>query len=332
MPRTASNRFDYVPSYVQAYEAGLLRERVDAALELLKAPCHVCPRYCKVNRLQDEHGACLIGRYAVVASAFPHFGEEDVLRGWMGSGTIFMSGCNLRCVFCQNYDISQVVSGTRVTPEQLAALMLRLQELGCHNINIVTPEHVVPQVVEALYLAVQQGLRLPLVYNTSAYDSRESLQVLDGLVDIYMPDFKVWTHESARRYLKSKEDYAEVARESIREMHRQVGDLQIDELGLAYRGLLLRHLMMPGLVEETKAILHWIAETLGPNTYVNLMAQYYPANKVGESYPEINRSLYREEYIEAVEYAESLGLRLDRRSVREGLLLPLGRGRTLSIR
>ncbi len=322
----------YVPSYVRAYEAGVLRERVDAALELLKMPCRVCPRYCKVNRAEDERGACLIGRYAVVASAFPHFGEEDVLRGWMGSGTIFMSGCNLRCVFCQNYDISQVVRGTRVTPEQLAALMLRLQELGCHNLNIVTPEHVVPQVVEALFLAVQRGLRLPLVYNTSAYDSRESLQVLDGLVDIYMPDFKVWTPESARRYLKSKEDYAEVARESIREMHRQVGDLQIDEVGLAYRGLLLRHLVMPGLVEETKAILNWIAQTLGPNTYVNLMAQYYPANKVGESYPEINRSVYREEYLEALEYAESLGLRLDRRSVREGLLLPSGAKRTLPLK
>ncbi len=321
-----------MPGYLRAYEAGWLRERVDSALELLNKPCRVCPRYCKVDRLQDEHGACLIGRYAVVASAFPHFGEEDVLRGWMGSGTIFMSGCNLRCVFCQNYDISQVVNGTRVTPEQLAALMLRLQQLGCHNINIVTPEHVVPQVIEALYLAVQQGLSLPLVYNTSAYDSRESLQVLDGLVDIYMPDFKVWTHESARRYLKSKEDYAEVARESIREMHRQVGDLQIDALGLAYRGLLIRHLMMPGLVEETKAILKWIAETLGPNTYVNLMAQYYPANKVEEGYPEINRSLYREEYLEALEYAQSLGLRLDRRSVREGLLLPLGSRRLLSLR
>jgi len=321
----------YIPGYVRAYEAGWLRARVEAALELLKMPCRVCPRYCKVNRAEDERGACLIGRYAVVASAFPHFGEEDVLRGWMGSGTIFMSGCNLRCVFCQNYDISQVVRGTRVTPEQLATLMLRLQELGCHNLNIVTPEHVVPQVVEALYLAVQRGLRLPLVYNTSAYDSRESLQVLDGLVDIYMPDFKVWTSESARRYLKSKEDYAEVARESIREMHRQVGDLQIDEMGLAYRGLLLRHLVMPGLVEETKAILNWIAQTLGPNTYVNLMAQYYPANKVGEAYPEINRSVYREEYLEALEYAESLGLRLDRRSVREGLLLPSGAKRGLQI-
>jgi len=332
MVQSLSQHSQYVPNYLRAYESGLLRERVAAALELLNMPCRVCPRYCKVNRLQDERGACLIGRYAVVASAFPHFGEEDVLRGWMGSGTIFMSGCNLRCVFCQNYDISQIVNGTRVNPEQLAAIMLRLQELGCHNINIVTPEHVVPQVVEALYLAAQRGLRLPLVYNTSAYDSRESLQVLDGLVDIYMPDFKVWTHESARRYLKSKEDYAEVARESIREMHRQVGNLQIDELGLAYRGLLLRHLVMPGLVEESKAILKWIADTLGPNTYVNLMAQYHPANKVGESYPEINRLVYREEYIEVLEYAQSLGLRLDRRSVREGLLLPLGKGRMLRIK
>lgn len=309
------------PNYVRAYEEGRLQERVEAARELLAAPCRVCPRRCKVNRLNDEKGACLIGRYAVVASAFPHFGEEDVLRGWMGSGTIFMSGCNLRCVFCQNYDISQIVRGTPLTPRELARIMKRLQEMGCHNINFVTPEHVVPQIVEALPLAVEMGVCLPFVYNTSAYDSLESLQMLDGLVDIYMPDFKVWTPESARRYLKSKEDYAEVAKESIREMHRQVGYLQVNEVGLATRGVLLRHLVMPGLIEETKAILSWIAQELGTQTYVNLMAQYYPANQVGERYPEINRRLYREEYLEALAHARALGLRLDERGVREGSTL-----------
>lgn len=311
----------YIPGSVRAYEAGVLREQVEMALELLGAPCRVCPRLCRVNRLNDERGACLIGRHAVVSSAFPHFGEEDVLRGWMGSGTIFMSGCNLRCSFCQNWQISQVVQGTVVTARELALLMKRLQEMGCHNINIVTPEHVAPQVVEALLYAVEMGVHLPLVYNTSAYDSMDSLRVLDGLVDIYMPDFKVWTHESARRYLKSKEDYAEVAKESIREMHRQVGYLRVDEVGLAYRGVLLRHLMMPGLLEETKAILTWIAEELGPDTYVNLMAQYYPANKVETHYPEINRPLYREEYLEALEHARALGLRLDERSVQSGRYL-----------
>jgi putative pyruvate formate lyase activating enzyme len=289
------------------------------ALALLgEERCTVCPRLCKVGRLADRKGLCTIGRHAVVASYFPHFGEENCLRGWNGSGTIFFSGCNLRCVFCQNHDISWEVQGERVTPARLAQMMLELQARGCHNINWVTPEHVVPQILEAVPLAVAGGLRLPIVYNTSSYDSLDSLRLMDGVVDVYMPDFKVWTREAARRYLR-RPDYAEIARQTVKEMHRQVGPLEFDGDGLARRGLLLRHLVMPGMLEETEAVLRFVAGELGPDTYVDLMAQYYPAGLVGkdgrDSYQEIDRHLYREEYLRAVEVGRDLGLRLDARSV-----------------
>jgi putative pyruvate formate lyase activating enzyme len=239
-----------------------LERRAREAYELLGPRCTVCPRLCKVDRREDVKGLCAIGRHAVVASHFPHFGEENCLRGRRGSGTIFFSGCNLRCVFCQNHDISWQVRGERATPERLATMMVELQAIGCHNINWVTPEHVVPQILEALPLAVQRGLRLPIVYNTSSYDSIDSLELMDGIVDIYMPDFKLWSSELARRYL-AKRDYAEVARHSVREMHRQVGDLVFDEHGMARRGLLVRHLVMPGLLGETEAILRFVADELG---------------------------------------------------------------------
>jgi putative pyruvate formate lyase activating enzyme len=249
----------------------------------------------------------------VVASHFPHFGEEDCLRGWRGSGTIFFSGCNLRCVFCQNHDISWQLQGEQVTADRLGAMMLELQEIGCHNINWVTPEHVVPQILEALPVAVDGGLRLPIIYNTSSYDSLDSLRLMDGIVDVYMPDFKLWTSERSRRYL-AKRDYPEVARETVKEMHRQVGDLSFDERGLARRGLLVRHLVMPGLVDETEAILRFVAEELGPDTYVDVMAQYYPAGRSHE-FEEIDRHPYRSELERAFELAERLGLRrLDERS------------------
>lgn len=215
---------------------------------------------------------------------------------------------------CQNFDISWQLQGERVTPVRLARMMLELQAWGCHNINWVTPEHVVPQILEALPLAIEGGLRLPIVYNTSAYDSLDSLRLMDGIVDIYMPDFKFWNPERARKYSKTP-DYPEVARRTIKEMHRQVGNLVLDEFGLARRGLLLRHLVMPGMLDETEAILRWVAEELGPDTYINVMAQYYPAGRVPEHYPEINRHLYREEFERALEIADRLGLRrLDVRS------------------
>jgi len=291
-----------------------LRRRAREAHGLLGPRCVVCPRGCKVDRRADERGLCAAGRDAVVASHFPHFGEEDCLRGWNGSGTIFFSGCNLRCVFCQNHDISWKLRGERASPRRLAAMMLELQAIGCHNVNVVTPEHVVPEILEALPLAVEGGLRLPLVYNTSAYDSLDSLALMEGVVDVYMPDFKLWSRERARTYLK-RADYPDVARATIREMHRQVGTLAVDELGLARRGLLLRHLVMPGMLDETEAILRFVAEELGPETYVNLMAQYYPSGRVGrEEFAELDRRLFREEYEQALAIADELGLRLDPRS------------------
>jgi putative pyruvate formate lyase activating enzyme len=309
-------------SYVVLAQTGELRRRAAVAHELLGERCLVCPRACKVDRRADVKGLCAIGRYAVVASYFPHFGEENCLRGRRGSGTIFFSGCNLRCVFCQNHDISWEVRGERAGPARLAAMMLELQAIGCHNINWVTPEHVVPQILEALPLAIEGGLRLPIVYNTSAYDSLDSLRLMEGIVDVYMPDFKLWTRESARRYLK-RADYADVARETIREMHRQVGDLLLDEHGLARRGLIVRHLIMPGLLDETEAILRFIAEELGTGVYVNLMAQYYVSGRVGREgeYQEIARRIGREEYQRALGIATELGLRLDARSVRDGRAL-----------
>jgi putative pyruvate formate lyase activating enzyme len=244
-----------------------------------------------------------------VASAFPHHGEEDPLRGWNGSGTIFLAGCNLRCVFCQNFDVSWQVHGCEVGAEHLADLMLELQGRGCHNVNWVTPEHVVPQLLEAMPFAAEAGLRIPIVYNTSSYDSPESLELLEGVVDVYMPDLKMWTRERARRYLR-RPDYPEVARRSIAEMQRQVGPLVLDERGIAVRGVLLRHLVMPGMLDETEATLRWVAETLGPGTYLNLMAQYRPEGLVrGEDYPEIARRPTRDELTRAVEMAWELGLR-----------------------
>lgn len=298
------------PLYIESFESRRLHEKVEQAVASLQS-CTACPRDCRVNRLQDERALCRTGRYAVVASYFPHLGEEDCLRGWKGSGTIFFSHCNLKCVFCQNYDISQQARGQGVPPERLARMMLELQARGCHNINFVTPEHVVPQLLEGLLVAIEQGLRLPLVYNTSAYDSLDSIRLLDGVVDIYMPDFKFWHKDKAKRYLKA-EDYPEAARCAIKEMHRQVGDLVLNEAGLAVRGVLLRHLVMPEDLEGTRAILSWIASELSANTYVNVMSQYRPAYKTVR-YPEINRTTERAEFWQAVRIAENAGLhRLDR--------------------
>lgn len=302
----------FEPAYLALYRAGELQRRAQEAVASLRE-CRVCPRNCETNRLENTVGICRTGRYARVSSYFPHHGEEDCLRGWNGSGTIFFSWCNLRCVFCQNYDISHRGEGVEVSPERLARMMLHLQSLGCHNINFVTPEHVVPQVLEALVLAVEGGLRLPIVYNTSAYDSMESLRLLDGVVDIYMPDFKIWHPEMAHRYLKAR-DYPEVARRVIKEMHRQVGVLRFDEHGLAKRGVLVRHLVMPGEVAGTEHILRFLAEEVAPDTYVNVMAQYYPAGVVSsERYAKINRRITSQEYWRAVRLAEELGLRLDER-------------------
>ena len=312
MPATLTAK-GHRPGYLRLWESGELERRVGAALADL-GRCRVCPWNCEVNRLNDERRVCRTGRWARVASYFAHFGEEDCLRGWNGSGTIFFAWCNLRCVFCQNHDISQREAGREVRPEELAAMMIELQDQGCHNINFVTPEHVVPQVLEALVEAVRLGLDLPVVYNTSAYDSLESLRLLDGVVDIYMPDFKYWHEEKAKTYLKSPK-YPSAARAAIREMHRQVGDLTFDEEGLARRGLLVRHLVMPGALEDARAIMRFLAEEVSPATYVNIMDQYHPEGKVGpEKYAEINRRTTSLEVAEARRIAREAGLhRFDER-------------------
>jgi putative pyruvate formate lyase activating enzyme len=303
------------PAYLRLGQASLASRARRAVATL--ADCRACPRDCGVNRLEDRWAACKTGRYAVVSSFFPHFGEEDCLRGWNGSGTIFFAHCNLRCVFCQNFDISQDIKPATEhgsTPRQIAMMMLSLQAKGCHNINFVTPEHVAPQVAEAVCEAAALGLHVPIVYNTSAYDALESIALLEDIVDIYMPDFKYWSSERSRTYMKAA-DYPDAARAAIQAMHAQVGPLVFDDDGLAVRGLLIRHLVMPGCLDETRAILEWIVSTLGPDTYVNLMDQYYPAGKVGTSaYPEINRRLTSAEFREAQRIARDLGLqRLDAR-------------------
>ena len=314
-PRFIRPRSEFTPAYLSTWESGLLAEKVEEALEELRV-CRVCPRDCDVDRLAGERAICKTGRWARVASAFPHHGEEDCLRGSRGSGTIFFSHCNLRCVFCQNYDISWEGSGREVAAEDLAALMLELQDLGCHNINFVTPEHVVPQVLEGVQIAVGKGLRLPLVYNTSGYDSLRSLELLDGVVDIYMPDFKFWDCDTARR-LTLAEDYPERAREAFRAMHRQTGDLVFDQDGIALRGLLVRHLVMPEGLAGTREITRFLAHELSPDTFVNIMGQYSPAAQVvrkPDQYSEIGRRISHEEYLEAFEIAVEEGLhRFDHR-------------------
>ena len=303
---------DNQSSYLGLYESGKLSARIDKALAIL-GECRLCPRRCKVNRLEDERGICRTGRLAVVASYAPHFGEESPLAGQFGSGTIFFTNCNLGCVFCQNYEISHLGEGEEVTAEQLAAMMVRLQEMGCHNINFVTPSHVVPQILEALPAAIDRGLSVPLVYNSSGYDSVETLALLDGVVDIYMPDFKFWDKDSARR-LAGAPDYPEKARAALREMHRQVGDLAIGANGIARRGLLVRHLVMPGGLDETREILDFLAREISVDTYVNVMDQYRPCGRAGE-FPPINRPLDWEEYGEALVMTKEAGLkRLDERN------------------
>ena len=308
---TAVNRRNFQPAYLDLWQSGELARRVKLGLEKL-GDCVLCPRNCHVNRIENKTKVCRTGRYAIVSSHFAHFGEEQCLRGNRGSGTIFFSWCNLRCVFCQNCEISRQGEGRPAEPEELAGMMLRLQEQGCHNINLVTPEHVVPQILEGLLLAVERGLRLPLVYNTSAYDSLDSLALMDGIVDIYMPDFKFWDPGSGRRYAKAP-DYPEAARRAIKEMHRQVGTLVIDEQGVALRGVLLRHLIMPGSVAGTPEIMKWISRELGPETYVNLMVQYHPTCRVTEKqYSEIKRGISPSELEQAVDAFRLAGLsRLD---------------------
>ncbi len=280
----------YYPNYLRAYKKGLLAQKIEQGKSYL-GDCILCPRKCHVNRLEEADGTCQTGSYARVSSYFPHCGEESCLTGFHGSGTIFFTSCNLRCVFCQNWDISHSVKGRVVSPGELAQMMLSLQDQGCHNINLVTPSHVVVPVLEALEIAIDLGLSIPLVYNTSGYDSLETLDLLDGIVDIYMPDVKFWSVRSAKRYLKAP-DYPEIVQRNLKIMDSQVGDLLVDHNHLAQKGLLIRHLVMPGLSEETDKILRYIAKEISVKAAVNVMFQYHPVYKVNiNDFDEINRGL-----------------------------------------
>ena len=308
----------FIPSYIEAHRTGKLVESIKKVYKILES-CHLCPRECEANRLEDGKGICRTGRSAMVSSYNAHFGEEEPLVGTHGSGTIFMTNCNLLCVFCQNWEISHLGEGSEVSSQQLAGIMLYLQKLGCHNINFVTPTHVVPQILNALPHAIEKGLNVPLVYNTGGYDAVKSLKLLEGIFDIYMPDFKFWDSEMARKYLKAP-DYPERAREALREMHRQVGDLVTDENGIAFRGILLRHLVMPGGIAGTREIMRFIAREISANTYVNIMDQYRPCGNAYR-YPPLNRSITDSEYEDALKAAREEGItRLDKREKRIGIV------------
>ena len=296
----------FEPLYLELFRSGELAERVSRAVKRL-ASCDLCARYCRVDRFAGVKGAvCRTGRRAVVSSLGPHHGEEDPLRGFRGSGTIFFSWCNLRCIFCQNWEISQKGVGQEVEAEHLAGMMLALQARGCHNLNFVTPSHVVAQILEALVIAVREGLRLPLVYNTGGYDSPEALELLDGAIDIYMPDVKYGDSEAAHRYSHVR-DYWEVNRAAVKEMHRQVGDLVVDSEGVALRGLLVRHLVLPEDLANTERVLAFLADEISPDTYLNLMDQYHPSHRA-DRVPSLDRALSMQEYRRALELARRYGL------------------------
>ncbi|MGH8068872.1 MAG: radical SAM protein [Candidatus Entotheonellia bacterium] len=294
------------PSYMTLYRTGELQHRMTALGRLL-SPCVLCPRNCRVNRLNGELGLCKAGDQLMVAAAFPHFGEEPPLSGQGGSGAIFISWCNLLCQFCQSWEVNHRGEGVPVSARELAEIMVDLQSQGCHNINFVTPTHYAPQLIAALPLAIEQGFRLPLVYNCGGYESLEVIQLLDGIVDIYLPDIKFLDPCASDRYLDGAADYPEVVRTVLKEMHRQVSDLVLDAHGIAQRGLIVRHLVMPGLTSDSHAILRFIADELSSQTYVNIMDQYRPCFQAGRS-PEIARRTTRMEHRAVVEMAHGLGL------------------------
>ncbi len=293
------------PIFLATSPSGALSRKADL-LEALSSPCRLCPRACGVRRLDGERGRCRLAAETLVASASPHFGEEAPLVGRGGSGAIFFASCNLACVFCQNSEISQRAEGDALAAEQLAQVMLRLQRSGCHNINLVTPTHVAHAIVRALAIAATRGLRIPLVYNCGGYESVETLRLLDGVIDIYMPDIKYSSNDEALRY-SGVEGYWERAQEAVREMYRQVGDLKIDERGIARRGLLIRHLIMPGDIAGSARVFRFVAEELSRDSYVNVMGQYRPCFKAFRI-PELSRPVTRSELLHAVAEARRAGL------------------------
>lgn len=300
-------RDDKEPVYLESWLNGKLEEKIRVATGRLES-CTLCPRQCGVNRQAGETGICMTGRKARVASAHPHYGEEPPISGYRGSGTIFFGGCNLGCAFCQNADISHQAAGTEVDVDELAGIMIRLQELGCHNINLVTPSHVVPQILEALVPAIRDGLRIPLVYNTSGFDEVATLKLLEGLVDIYMPDLKFTGRQPAEKYCGAP-DYPEKAKQALIEMFRQVGNLVTDHRGIALHGILVRHLVLPGNLAGTEKVVKFLSEKVSPDLWINLMDQYYPSGKAFH-YPELNRRIRYEEYEEALRITRKAGLNL----------------------
>jgi putative pyruvate formate lyase activating enzyme len=307
-------RGGWEPAYEKLEQKGLFLQKVKEAQAIFEE-CRLCPRQCGVNRLRGERGFCRAPAKPMVFTAHPHFGEEMPLVGHNGSGTIFFSNCNLRCVFCQNWPISHEGKGKEVRDEDLAEMMLHLQKMGCHNINLVTPTHVMPNILSATRIALKKGLRIPLVYNTSGYERLEIVELLDGIVDIYMPDMKYMDSEMSAIYSAGASDYPEVTKKAIIEMNRQVGELNIDAQGIALRGLIIRHLVMPNRVAGTEKFVRWMAETLPKSTYVNIMAQYHVDYKAYD-YPEIARGITAQEFLEAMDWAERYGLtHLDSQSV-----------------
>jgi len=294
---------NFKPCYLGLIESGEYDERIESLFKILES-CEICPRKCRVNRLEGEKGVCKAGSKLKISSFFPHFGEEDPLVGKHGSGTIFLTHCNLLCVYCQNYDISHLGGGREVTEEVAAKIMLELQKTGCHNINFVTPTHYTPQLVKAIKIAAEDGLRLPVVWNCGGYENVETIKLLDGIVDIYMPDMKYGSGEAAKKYSNAP-DYFERCKEAVREMYNQVGDLKIHN-GIAYRGLLIRHLVLPNNLAGSEEILEFIA-SLSKNNYVNIMAQYRPEYKAS-MYEELSRRSTKEEFLNVVKLAERLGL------------------------
>jgi putative pyruvate formate lyase activating enzyme len=304
----------WYPAYAKLEQAGRLADRVEQAYAIFEQ-CELCPRRCGVNRLKGEQGFCRAPAKVMVYSAHPHFGEEISLTGSKGSGTIFFSNCNLRCVFCQNWPIAHKGYGKEVEDEDLADMMLHLQKLGCHNINLVTPTHVMPNIVHATRIAYKKGLHLPLVYNTSGYERFEIVKTLDGIVDIYLPDMKFMDADHAGKYLDGASDYPKVAKKAIMEMHQQVGVHAVNSQGIAIRGLMIRHLVMPNRVAGTEKFVGWVAANLPKSTYVNIMHQYRVEYKAFD-YPKIWRRITVQEYLEAMRWAEAYGLtNLDPRSI-----------------
>jgi putative pyruvate formate lyase activating enzyme len=292
------------PAYLQLRESGELNKRIEKLYGILES-CELCPRKCRANRLGGEKGYCRSGVELQVSSYGPHFGEEQELVGRHGSGTIFLTNCNLLCLYCQNYEISHLGEGEVRTEEEVADCMLKLQAGGCHNINFVTPTHFTPQLIKATAIAAGKSLRLPIVWNCSGYENVETIKLLDGIVDIYMPDIKYSDGEPAKRYSNAP-DYFERCKEAVQEMHKQVGDLRLDERGIAYRGLLVRHLVLPNGLAGSEEVLKFIA-SLSKDTYINIMAQYHPCGEAFQ-YEELNRRLTSVEYVKVINIAKRLGL------------------------